>query len=100
VRVDRFELRRGSGGAGQWPGGDGIIRELRFLEDMTVTVLSSHRETAPFGVAGGAPGKPGVNAVRRADGTVVPLHGNDSTEMQGGDVFVMETPGGGGYGKG
>ncbi|WP_226780467.1 hydantoinase B/oxoprolinase family protein [Oceaniglobus trochenteri] len=98
VRVDRFEIRRGSGGAGRWPGGDGILRELRFLEDMTVTVLSSHRETRPFGANGGGDGKPGRNAVRRADGTVEPLRGNDSAELHPGDVFIMETPGGGGYG--
>jgi len=99
VRLEQFELRRGSGGAGRWHGGDGIVRALRFLEEMTVTVLSSHRETAPFGVAGGAPGKSGVNAVHRADGSVERLRGNDSAQMYPGDVFVMETPGGGGFGK-
>jgi len=100
VRLERFELRRGSGGAGRWPGGDGIVRELRFLEEMTVTVLSSHRDTAPFGMAGGGPGLPGTNAVRRVDGTIERLRGNDSAQMHPGDVFVMETPGGGGFGKG
>lgn len=98
VRVDEFSIRRGSGGAGAYSGGNGILRKLRFLEPMTATVLSSHRQIPPHGTAGGAPGKPGVNSVIRADGTVVPLAGNDAAEMGVGDVFVMETPGGGGFG--
>ena len=98
VRVDRFAIRAGSGGAGQWSGGDGILRALRFLEPATVTVLSSHRVVPPHGTAGGGPGKTGENAVRRADGTLDMLQGNDARKMATGDVFIMKTPGGGGYG--
>ena len=99
VRVDAFSIRRGSGGAGAQTGGDGISRKLRFLEPMTVTVLSSHRKTVSHGAAGGLPGAVGRNGVERADGTVEHLEGNDQTAMNPGDVFVLETPGGGGYGK-
>lgn len=99
VRVERFAVRRGSGGAGQFRGGDGIIRALRFLAPMTMTVLSSHRDTRAFGVAGGAPGLPGENRVRRRDGSVEALAGNDQRQMAAGDIFEMLTPGGGGYGK-
>ena len=98
VRVEAFSLRRGSGGAGKHRGGDGIIRRIRFLEPATATVLSSHRVTQPFGVNGGSPGKAGRNSVDRIDGSVQQLGGNDSAEMAQGDIFVMETPGGGGYG--
>jgi 5-oxoprolinase (ATP-hydrolysing) len=98
VRVQEFSIRRGSGGKGAYSGGDGIVRALEFLSPMTVTVLSSHRQTRAFGVNGGAPGEPGVNVVRRRDGTVEHLSGNDRREMQPGDVFIMKTPGGGGYG--
>lgn len=98
VRVRRFAIRNGSGGAGEWSGGDGIIRELEFLSPMTVTVLSSHRRTRPFGQSGGAPGLAGRNLVLRKVGKAELLSGNDRVEMEPGDVFVMETPGGGGYG--
>lgn len=99
VRVDAFSIRRGSGGAGTFTGGNGIERKLRFLEPMTATVLSSHRETAPHGAAGGQPGEIGENSVIRADGTVEPLKGNDVAQMGVGDVFVLKSPGGGGYGE-
>ncbi len=98
VRVDEFSIRRGSGGAGRNRGGDGIVRKLRFDEAMTVTVLTSHRKTAPHGAAGGAAGATGENSVLRADGTVEMLAGNDATTMDVGDVFILKTPGGGGYG--
>ena len=97
VRQEEFRIRPDSGGKGRHSGGDGIIRRLRFLEPMTTTVLTSHRITRAFGVDGGEPGSPGRNAVERADGRVEELQGNDETEMQPGDVFVMETPGGGGF---
>ena len=100
VRVEDFSIRRGSGGVGQFCGGDGISRALRFLEPMTVTTLSSHRVVPPHGTAGGAPGQTGENSVIRADGTCETLQGNDATTMEPGDVFVMHTPGGGGYGAG
>jgi 5-oxoprolinase (ATP-hydrolysing) len=98
VRVETFAVRRGSGGAGQWQGGDGILRRLRFLEPMTVTTLCSHRDTAAHGLQGGGAGLPGINAVQRVDGRIERLRGNDQTEMAAGDVFVMETPGGGAFG--
>ena len=98
VRVDEFSIRTGSGGSGEFRGGDGIVRKLRFLEPMTVTVLSSHRETVPFGANGGQPGLPGENSVVRSNGTIEMLEGNDETRVQANDVFVMKTPGGGGFG--
>ena len=97
VRLEAFRIRPGSGGRGRHSGGDGIVRRLRFLEPMTTTVLTSHRITRPFGVDGGEEGAPGRNAVERADGRVDELRGNDETEMAEGDIFVMETPGGGGF---
>ena len=99
VRVDEFSIRKGSGGAGAYQGGDGIVRRLRFLTPMTVTVLSSHREVPPHGAAGGQPGGTGKNSIERADGTVEQLAGNDEAALNVDDVFVMCTPGGGGYGK-
>ena len=98
VRVDEFSIRRASGGTGAHSGGDGIVRRLRFNEPMTVTVLSSHRKVPPHGCAGGDPGKTGRNQILRQDGSCTDLAGNDQAEMQPGDVFIMETPGGGGYG--
>ncbi len=98
VRVDWFGLRHGSGGRGKYNGGDGVVRKIRFLESVTVTVLSSHRETKPYGMAGGEAGERGENSVLRADGSVVRLQGNDEIELGPGDVFVIKTPGGGGYG--
>jgi 5-oxoprolinase (ATP-hydrolysing) len=98
VRLESFQVRRGSGGAGRWRGGDGAVRRVRFLEPMTAAILSEHRSVAPYGVAGGAPGKPGHNWVRRAGGNVIELAACDQIEAQPGDIFVIETPGGGGYG--
>ena len=99
VQVEEFSIRHGSGGAGRHSGGDGIVRKLRFNEPMTVTVLSSHRNVPPHGAAGGQPGACGRNLVMRADGRAEPLQGNDEARLSPGDVFVMETPGGGGFGK-
>ncbi|CAL9594695.1 hypothetical protein SUDANB70_05333 [Streptomyces sp. enrichment culture] len=98
VRLEEFAVRRGSGGAGRWRGGDGAVRRLRFLEPMTVSTLSQHRRVPPYGMAGGEPGAPGANRIERADGSVLPLAGSDSAEVRPGDVLVIETPGGGGYG--
>ena len=98
VRLDSFAIRRGSGGAGRWYGGDGAIRRLRFLEPMTAAILSGHRRVPPYGMAGGLPGAVGRNTMVRADGSIVALAACDSAAMQPGDVFVIETPGGGGYG--
>jgi 5-oxoprolinase (ATP-hydrolysing) len=99
VRVESYEIRRGSGGAGRWRGGDGGTRRLRFLEPMTVTTLSGHRRVPAFGLAGGSPGALGRHWVERADGTVTPMSGCDSVSLQAGDIFVLESPGGGGYGQ-
>ncbi|MBX2884604.1 MAG: hydantoinase B/oxoprolinase family protein [Granulosicoccus sp.] len=99
VRVEEFSIRRGSGGKGRHNGGDGITRRVRFFEAMTVTVICGHRRVPPFGVDGGQPGSVGKEWVERADGTVVPVKGIDAIDVNPGDIFVMQTPGGGGYGK-
>jgi N-methylhydantoinase B/oxoprolinase/acetone carboxylase alpha subunit len=94
VRVVQFSLRRGSGGAGRWRGGDGVIRELELLAPMEVSILSERRERAPFGLEGGSPGTPGRN-----------LHGDHQLpgkitfQAEAGDRVRIETPGGGGYGQ-
>ncbi|MGD9814541.1 MAG: hydantoinase B/oxoprolinase family protein [Hyphomonadaceae bacterium] len=98
VIVERFAVRRGSGGAGAHRGGDGSIRRIRFRAPMTAAILANRRATAPFGLHGGASGKPGVNFVERADGGVVTLGATGKVDVAPGDVFVIETPGGGGYG--
>lgn len=98
VLLREFAIRRGSGGAGQWRGGDGAIRRIEFRAPMTVSTLSGHRRVAPYGMAGGSPGQLGRNRVERADGSGVELAGCDSTAVQPGDMLVIETPGGGGYG--
>jgi 5-oxoprolinase (ATP-hydrolysing) len=98
VLVDSFEVRSGSGGAGRWRGGDGAVRRLRFREPVTVSTLSGHRRVPPYGMAGGQPGGLGRNYVERVDGSVVELAGADSVEVGEGDVLVVETPGGGGFG--
>ncbi|RMB86890.1 hydantoinase B/oxoprolinase family protein [Streptomyces shenzhenensis] len=99
VRLDAFAVRQGSGGTGQWPGGDGAVRRIRFHEAMTVSTLSQHRRVPPYGMAGGSPGALGANRVERADGSVTELGGSDSADVGPGDVLVIETPGGGGYGR-
>ncbi|MEO0679179.1 MAG: hydantoinase B/oxoprolinase family protein [Pseudomonadota bacterium] len=99
VQLEEWSIRRGSGGAGAHRGGDGITRRMRFLEGMTVTTLCSHRRVPPFGVDGGAPGDVGREWIERADGTRTEHAGNDQNEVRPGDVFVMETPAGGGYGR-
>ena len=98
VRLEKFAIRRSSGGEGKWRGGDGSIRRIRFLEPMTAVIVASRRNVAPFGLAGGEDGAAGRQWVERADGTHEILTGTDSAELVAGDVFVIETPGGGGYG--
>ncbi|GHJ38999.1 hydantoinase B/oxoprolinase family protein [Streptomyces sp. TS71-3] len=98
VVLEEFAVRKDSGGAGRWRGGDGVLRRIRFLEAMTVSTLSQHRRVPPYGMAGGRPGALGANRVERQDGTVVHLKGSDSAEVRPGDVLAIETPGGGGYG--
>jgi 5-oxoprolinase (ATP-hydrolysing) len=99
VRVEEFAIRKNSGGAGHFPGGDGAIRRIRFLESMTATIVASRRLAGPFGLAGGSPGATGEQFVERADGTIETLAGSASVEMRPGDIFAIHTPGGGGYGK-
>ena len=99
VRLESYAIRAGSGGAGRWRGGDGGVRRVRFLEPMTASILSNGRIVPAFGMAGGEPGALGINRVERADGSVESLGHIGSTEMAVGDVFVIETPGGGGFGS-
>jgi 5-oxoprolinase (ATP-hydrolysing) len=99
VRLDSYAIRHGSGGRGRWHGGSGGTRRVRFLEPMTASILSNNRTIAPFGLAGGKPGQPGRNFVERADGRIEPLTHIGSVEVGPGDVFVIETPGGGGFGR-
>ena len=99
VRLEEFAIRQGSGGAGQWRGGHGVTRRLRFLTPVKVTTLSSHRLIPPFGAEGGQPGAVGRNWAEMHDGTRRDLRGNDEIDLPAGAAFVMETPGGGGWGK-
>jgi 5-oxoprolinase (ATP-hydrolysing) len=99
VLLESFGIRRGSGGRGRHTGGDGTLRRIRFREAMTAAILSGHRRIPPYGMAGGEPGQCGRNRVERADGSVEELPGTAITEMAPGDVFVIQTPTGGGYGE-
>jgi 5-oxoprolinase (ATP-hydrolysing) len=98
VRLESFAIRQGSGGAGRHRGGDGAVRRIRFLEPMAAGILSSRRAHAPFGLQGGESGAAGRNTVVRADGRREELGSRAEVRMEPGDVFVIETPGGGGYG--
>jgi len=99
VRVLRFAIRVGSGGAGRWRGGDGVVREIEFLEPMQAAILSNRRRVAPFGLHGGSAGASGRNYVVRADGRVEELGATATVELARGERFVIETPSGGGYGQ-
>jgi 5-oxoprolinase (ATP-hydrolysing) len=99
VLLERFAIRRGSGGEGRHRGGDGAVRRLRFREAMVAAILSGHRRVPPYGLMGGAPGALGRNWVERADGRIERFGGTQAIAVGSGDVFVIETPGGGGYGK-
>jgi len=99
VRLDSYAIRAGSGGAGRWHGGDGGVRRVRFLEPMTASILSNGRHVPAFGGDGGASGALGINRIERRDGSVETLDHIGSAAMQPGDVFVIETPGGGGWGQ-
>ncbi|MBE7940849.1 MULTISPECIES: hydantoinase B/oxoprolinase family protein [Ramlibacter] len=99
VRLESYEIRRGSGGFGRWKGGDGGVRRVRFLEPMTASILSNGRHHGAFGMAGGEPGQVGLNQVLRVDGRVEALDHIGSAEMAPGDIFEIHTPGGGGYGR-
>jgi 5-oxoprolinase (ATP-hydrolysing) len=98
VRIVRFAIRRGSGGAGRWRGGDGVVREVEFLEPMHAAILSNRRRVAPAGLAGGTPGALGRNYVLRANGRTEEFPATADVELAAGDRFGIETPGGGGYG--
>jgi 5-oxoprolinase (ATP-hydrolysing) len=98
VVVDELSVRRGSGGHGRWPGGEGARRALRFLAPMTAAIVSGRRVVPPHGLHGGGPGAPGRNTVRRADGTVGQLGGVAQLELAAGDALLIETPGGGAFG--
>ncbi|QQE66086.1 5-oxoprolinase [Leptolyngbya sp. BL0902] len=98
VRLRQFAIRPHSGGAGEYPGGNGMIRQIEFQEPMTAAILSNHRKVPPFGLAGGEPGQVGENTVIRADGTVETLPGQATVAMEPGDQLCIATPGGGGFG--
>jgi len=98
VRLHQFSIREGSGGAGRWPGGDGLVREIEFLAPVQATLLSQHRAVAPYGLAGGASGQRGRQTLMRTDGGEEPLAGIFTRAMQTGERIRLETPGGGGYG--
>ncbi|QRR35835.1 hydantoinase B/oxoprolinase family protein [Hydrogenophaga sp. YM1] len=99
VRLESYQIRQGSGGAGRWHGGDGGVRRVRFLEPMTASILSNGRVHPSFGMAGGQPGALGINRVVRADGRTEELKHIGQAEMAAGDIFEIHTPGGGGYGQ-
>jgi 5-oxoprolinase (ATP-hydrolysing) len=99
VRLERFGYRRGSGGDGQSRGGEGLVRELTFLEDLSLSVLTQHRSQGPYGLLGGEAGKPGSQRVVRRSGGEIELGSVDACEVGVGDRFILETPGGGGFGS-
>jgi 5-oxoprolinase (ATP-hydrolysing) len=99
VLLESFGIRPNSGGNGRHLGGNGVIRRVRFLEPMTAGILSGRRVVAPFGLQSGEAGAVGRNYVERSDGTVEELGSTAVVEMNPGDVFTIETPGGGGYGS-
>ena len=98
VRLEEFSIRKNSGGKGKFNGGNGATRKLRFLEKMIVTTLCSHRKIPPFGVQGGSPGECGKEWLERKDGSIEKLEGNDSCNVDVDDLFIMQTPSGGGFG--
>jgi 5-oxoprolinase (ATP-hydrolysing) len=99
VLLERFSVRRGTGGNGRWKGGDGVERIIRFLEKMDVSFLHGHRRVSPYGMAGGEPGRRGENYVHRAEGTIEKREGCDQFICDVGDAIIIRTPSGGGYGR-
>jgi 5-oxoprolinase (ATP-hydrolysing) len=99
VRLDKFAIRRGSGGKGAHHGGDGVVRAMTFLEPMRANILANRRLVAPRGLAGGGDALPGRNWVERVDGSVEMLSATEAADMAPGDRFIIETPGGGGFGE-
>ena len=98
VQLDRFSIRRGSGGSGQHPGGDGVIRSIRALEPIEISFVSQHRNQGPYGLHGGSDGTPGTQYLVLEDGTRHVLSGCDQYSLETGDAVIVETPGGGGWG--
>ena len=99
VRLNRYAIRMNSGGAGKWNGGNGLIRDITFLEPVSLSVLSQHRVVPPYGMDGGKPGKTGKNMVERRNGSTKVLKWKDGTDLKKGDRFILKTPGGGGFGS-
>jgi 5-oxoprolinase (ATP-hydrolysing) len=99
VILDQFAIRRGSGGEGAHRGGDGVVRSIRFLEPMRANILANRRRVPPRGIKGGADAQPGRNWVERKDGTIEMLSATAYAQVEPGDRFVIETPGGGGFGR-
>jgi N-methylhydantoinase B len=97
VIVESFSIRENSGGKGKYSGGNGVVRKIKFLESMTANILSGHRLVPPFGLNGGSPGKVGNNWIQRENGIQEVLDSTATVEIQPGDIFVIETPGGGGF---
>ncbi len=99
VRLEQFSIRKNSGGKGKWNGGDGVIREITFLEPVNLSVLSQRRKSGPFGINGGEAGSPGNQKVIRNNGEEIPLDSIQNINLETGDRFIIETPGGGGFGN-
>jgi len=99
VLLEEHRIRQGSGGRGRFNGGDGTLRRIRFLEPMSAALLSNHRKVPPFGLEGGEPGQCGAQWVERSDGARDELEGCDQTDLAQGDIFAIQTPTGGGYGR-
>ena len=99
VRLEQFKLRKGSGGKGRFRGGDGIIREMKYLKPATVSIISERRQYAPYGINGGGPGKKGKNYIKKSDGRLTGLKHREVLKIDAGESIIIETPGGGGYGK-
>ena len=99
VRLEQFSIRKNSGGKGKWCGGDGVIREITFLEPVNLSVLSQRRKSGPFGINGGEAGKPGNQKIIRKNGEEIQLDSNQNINLETGDKFIIETPGGGGFGE-
>lgn len=98
IRLRRFEVRMNSQGKGKWNGGNGLIREYEFLQNANLSLLSQRRESGPFGMNGGKPAKPGTQYIIKKTGEKIAFEGTDNANMEAGDRFIIETPGGGGYG--
>ncbi len=99
VRLEQFSIRKNSGGKGRWNGGNGVFREITFLESVNLSVLSQRRKSEPFGLNGGENGKPGSQKVIRRNGEIIQLESIQNINLETGDKFIIETPGGGGYGE-